>query len=388
MGNRILLVDDELPVLKSLQRLLRQDFDISIAESGQAALEILADQEIDIIISDMRMPYMDGHQLLRKVKELYPATTRLILSGYADEKEITQTMLDGSSRMYLMKPWDSLLLVKTIQQLLDVREKLRNYDLLEIISKIEGLSALPRIYHKLVGLINEDADVTRIAAVIEEDPAIASQLLRVANSAFYGIKTGSVSHAVIYLGLTAVKSIVLSTNLGGTKQESGMTAINRDLLWRHAGRTNHLVGELHRAVMGETVPTTAASAGLLHNIGIMAMLGQFPDKYEHMDAVLKMQPTVSLSEMEQELIGVTHQEVGGYLLEWWDLPHQIVESAMFHHDPFNESVNDRRLVSIVHVASHYAAQEVFDGMNGFLDERVFSLLHTTREECERIIHAK
>jgi len=149
-----------------------------------------------------------------------------------------------------------------------------------------------------------------------------------------------------------------------------------------------LVGELHRTVMGKPVPATAASVGLLHNIGIMAMLGQFPDKYEQMDQVLKMQPEASLSEMEQELIGVTHQDIGGYLLEWWDLPHQIVESAMFHHDPFNESVNDRQMVSIVHIASHYAAQEVFNGMNGFLDERVFGLLNTTREECERIIHAK
>jgi len=388
MGNRILLVDDELPVLKSLQRLLRQDFDIVLAESGKIALEIMAQQDIDIIISDMRMPYMDGHQLLRKVKELYPTTTRLILSGYADEKEIAKTMLDGSSRMYLMKPWDSQLLITTLQQLLEVRDHLRKKELLEIISKIDGIRALPRIYQKLMELINEDADVASIATVIEEDPAIAAQLLHIANSAFYGIKTGSISQAVIYLGLTAVKGIVLSTNLCGSQQESEWGALNRDALWRHASMTNQLVGEIYRAIIGKHVPATASSVGLLHKIGLMAMSGQFPDQYAQMDAVLKTQPEVLLAELERQHIGVSHQDIGGYLLEWWDLPHQIVESAMFHHDPFNECVNDRQMVSIVHIASYYATQAVFHGIGGFLDERVFGFLHITKDECERIIREK
>lgn len=387
MGNNILFVDDEMPVLKALKRtFLRNSFTVFIAASGQEALDILAHQDVDIVISDMRMPEMDGHQLLRKVKDLYPSTTRLILSGYADEKEISKTILDGSSKMYILKPWDSQLLSKTIQQLLDVRELLRNRNLLEIINEIEGLSALPRIYNKLMDLINQDVDVSQIASLIEEDPAITSQILHIANSSFYGIRTGSISQAIIYLGLTAVKSIVLSTNLSKSRGGRGMHESDKDLLWRHACKTNHLVGLLYRKLIGKRIPTTASTVGLLHNIGKMALLVQFPEKYAQINAMSKTRRSASIDELERQFIGVSHQDVGGYLLEWWGLPHQIVESAMFHHDPFNETVNDRQLVSIVHIASHFAAREVYQNINeSFLDERTFSLLQTTQEDCERLI---
>ncbi len=381
-----MLVDDEMPVLRSLQRTLqRLNFGVFIADSGQAALDLLARQQVDIVISDMRMPYMNGHQFLRKVKEIHPSTTRLILSGYADEKEITKTLLDGSSKMYILKPWDSQQLQQTIRQLLDVRKRLSNCNLLETINEIEGLCALPRIYNKLMELIDQDADVTQIAAVIEEDPAIAAQILHIANSAFYGIKTGSVSQAVIYLGMTAVKSIVLSTNLCELKGTRRFKLLDMDLLWRHAGATNQLAGELYRKITGRHIPATASTVGLLHDIGKMALLGQFSDKLAKMDAALITRPEASLAELEIEFMGVSHQDVGGYLLEWWDLPHQIVESALFHHDPFNECVNDRQMVSIVHVASHYAGRQIFKDFAGSLDERTFGYLQITREECEQLI---
>ena len=386
MGRNILLVDDQKAILMTLQRLfIRSGLNIFLAESGQMALDILAQQDIDIIISDMQMPGMNGHQLLRKVKEMYPSTTRLILSGYVDEKEITRAMLDGSSKMYILKPWDSQMLGKTIRQLLDVRELLQNRNLLEIINKMGGLRALPRIYNKLMDMINQDADIQQIAALIEEDPAITAQILHMANSAFYGIRTGSIKQAIIYLGLAAVKSIVLSTSLCGATEERNMGTFTRELLWRHASMTNRLVGQLYSKLIGKPIPTTASTVGLLHDIGRMALIVQFPNKYMQIDAALNEQPELPFDELERLFIGVSHQDVGGYLLDWWGLPHQIVESAMFHHDPFNDNVCDRELVSIVHIASHYALRAVCPSIKGTLDERTFSLLQTTKEECERLI---
>lgn len=386
MGRNILLVDDEKAVLKALQRsLIRNDLDIFMAENGQAALDILAHRNIDIIISDMRMPEMNGHQLLRKVKEMYPSTIRLILSGYVDENEITRAMLDGSSKMYILKPWDSQMLSKTIRQLLDVRELLQNRNLLEIINKTDGLCGLPRIYNKLMDMINQDVGTQQIAAVIEEDPVITAQILHIANSAFYGIKTGSIKQAIIYLGLTAVKSIVLSTSLCESLEDRNMRTFSKELLWRHASMTNHLVGQLYYKLIGQHIPTTASTVGLLHDIGRMALLCQFPNKYAQVDAAVKEQPNVPLEELERQFLGVSHQDVGGYLLDWWSLPHQIVESAMFHHDPFNDNVGDRKLVSIVHIASHYALCTICPSVKEILDESTFSLLNTTKEKCERLI---
>jgi HD-like signal output (HDOD) protein/CheY-like chemotaxis protein len=386
MGGSILFVDDEKAILKTFQRSLRGcGLEIFIAQDGQEALEILACQNIDIIISDMRMPKMNGQQLLRKVKELYPTTIRLILSGYAEEKEITKAILDGSSKLYLLKPWDTQFLVKTIRQLLDVREVLRNRNLFVIINKMAGLCTLPRIYNKLTELISQEADAQQIAEVIEEDPAIVARILHIANSSFYGIRTGSITQAILYLGLPAVKSIVLSTSLCDSLEDPGLKIFNKELLWRHASITNTIVGKLYRKLIGKPIPTTASTVGLLHNIGRIVLLDQFSDLYPQIEVALQERRDVFLDELECEFIGVSHQEVGGYLLEWWGLPHQIVESAMFHHDPLHESIHDGKLVSIVHIANYYASREVCPGTQEFLEQRTFNLLQTTQKECERLI---
>jgi HD-like signal output (HDOD) protein/CheY-like chemotaxis protein len=386
MGETILFVDDERAILKTFQRSLRgSGFKIFIAQDGQAALEILACQNIDIIISDMRMPKMSGQELLRKVKELYPAAIRLILSGYAEEKEITKAMLEGLSKLYLLKPWDTEFLVKTIRQLLNVREVLQNRNLFMIINKMAGLRTLPHIYNKLTDMISQESDAQQIAEVIEEDPAIAARVLHIANSAFYDIKTGSVSQAIHYLGVPAVKNIALSTSLCDSLEDPGMRIFNKKLLWRHASITNKLVDKLYRNLIGETIPTTASTVGLLHNIGRIVLLDQFSDLYPQIEVALQERHDIFLDELECKFIGVSHQEVGGYLLEWWGLPYQIVECAMFHHDPLHESIHDKTLVSIVHIANYYASFEVCPGTQEFLDQRTFNLLQTTQEECERLI---
>jgi DNA-binding NtrC family response regulator len=92
LGKSILFVDDERPILNTLQRTLRgSEFDVFIAADGQTALELLDREPIDIIVSDMRMPNMNGHQLLRKVKELYPTTIRIIMSGHAETHDVKRT---------------------------------------------------------------------------------------------------------------------------------------------------------------------------------------------------------------------------------------------------------------------------------------------------------
>ena len=385
MERNILVVDDEKAILNAFQRSMRgKNFGIFTAGDGQAALEILAHESIDIILSDMRMPNMNGHQLLKKVKKMYPTTTRLILSGYAEETEITKAILDGSSKMYLLKPWDSQILTRTICKLLEVRELLQNQNLLTVINKMDGLHSLPRIFNKVMKLIDQEGNMQRIAEVIEEDPVIAAKVLQVANSSFYGIKTGSVGQAIAYLGLTAIKSIVLATSFYDLLEErAGM--FGKDLLWNHARMMNRLVNRLYYKLMGRHISPTAATVGLLHDIGRVALLQQFPAEYIQMEAMLKERMDLLPDELERAIIGISHQEVGGYLLDWWGLPHQIVESAMFHHDPFNDNVGDRELVAVVHIANYYTHAMANFGIKDTLNELTFSLLGTTKEECEQII---
>ncbi len=103
---KIPIVDDEVQILKALSRVFFDtDYAIFTAESGQAALSLLEQHEIDLVISDMRMPLMDGYELLSKVKETYPDIIRIILSGYADESTVFKAILHNIAKFYLLKPW-------------------------------------------------------------------------------------------------------------------------------------------------------------------------------------------------------------------------------------------------------------------------------------------
>ncbi|NAX44127.1 response regulator, partial [Vibrio sp. V25_P4S6T154] len=108
-GDRLslLLLDDESEILKSLTRVLRTDYDIVSFNSGKEALEYLDQHEVSIIISDMRMPEMDGADFLAKSKELYPETIRILLTGYSDIQSTVRAVNSGGIHTYIGKPWDN-----------------------------------------------------------------------------------------------------------------------------------------------------------------------------------------------------------------------------------------------------------------------------------------
>ncbi|RBA22890.1 EAL domain-containing protein [Herminiimonas fonticola] len=106
-ARKLLLVDDEPSILSSLKRLLRQDgYHIITAADGQAGLDVLAQTEVDVIVSDQRMPGMTGVEFLRKVKTLYPHTVRIVLSGFTELKSVTDAVNEGAIYKFLTKPWE------------------------------------------------------------------------------------------------------------------------------------------------------------------------------------------------------------------------------------------------------------------------------------------
>lgn len=386
MKHSILFVDDEKPILNTLLRSFRgSEFDVFTAENGQAALAIVARESIDIIISDMRMPNMTGHQLLRDVKELSPTTIRLILSGHAEEKDIIRAMLDGSCKMYILKPWDNQSLHKTIRQMLAIREQLKDHKLLTIVNGLEGLCALPRIIHQLTDLLDRDADMKEVAALIEDDPILTAKVLQLVNSAFYSIKTGSIHQAIVFLGLNSVKNIVLLTCFSAGIPNHKIGPFNKEAYWRHASLTNRLINQLYHKLLGQKLPPIASSVGLLFGIGLLVLVNKMPEKYAEIIARFKKTPELSLVGLEREILGVTHQDVGGHLLDWWGMPQPIIESAMFYHDPFNQNVTEWELVAIVHIANYYSLKMLYPDISVHLDERTFELFNTTHEKCTQIL---
>lgn len=136
-SSTILLVDDEKNVLKSLKRLfIDSDYKIVTAESGEEGLKRLEEDSIQLVISDYRMPGMNGVEFLRKVKEKYQNTIRIILSGYADVAAVVEAINDGQIYKFLAKPWNEQELLTAIMRALEQYElQIENAKLTEELKK-------------------------------------------------------------------------------------------------------------------------------------------------------------------------------------------------------------------------------------------------------------
>ena len=347
MSKVILFVDDEVQILKSLKRLFRgSGYEVYFAESGMRALEILQTQHVDLMVTDIRMPVMDGFELLKKVKSDYPLTLRVALSGFTDNRKIYTALENNLAKLYMFKPWDNSELLTTIDKIFELETALKDKDLLDMINNLDEIPSIPMLYREISRLVEEDASIEDIAKKIEQDQAIASKILKVANSAFYGAKTGSITQAIMYIGLINVKNIVLTNSVFNN---FGSRIEYHDLLWRHVNLTNKIVNIIYQRCLNKRLPNVYASAGLLHDIGRIILLRFFEDKYVEV----------------LEYIGFDHQQVGGYLLSWWEIPVPIVEAALYHHDPMSDMVMNKELVQVVHIANYYSWK--FLGEEGFLE---------------------
>jgi response regulator RpfG family c-di-GMP phosphodiesterase len=135
----VLLVDDEESILNSLRRLLRgQPYDLLLATSGAQALEILAQQPVNLVVSDARMPGMDGASLLAHVRERYPATARIMLTGYADPAAIIKAINDGQIHRYISKPWNDEELQLILRQSLEHQHSEQERERLERLNQVQN----------------------------------------------------------------------------------------------------------------------------------------------------------------------------------------------------------------------------------------------------------
>jgi len=133
---QLLTVDDEPNILKSLRRTLRRcDIDVTVANSGKAALEIMADQQFDVIMTDMRMPQMNGAEFLTEAYRQQPDSKRILLTGYADFKSTVEAINHGGVTTYLSKPWDDNHLIQVIEEAVQIKKLTAQNELLEEITK-------------------------------------------------------------------------------------------------------------------------------------------------------------------------------------------------------------------------------------------------------------
>ena len=354
----LLFVDDEPRLLQGLQRLLRpmrHEWDMNFVESGAQALAFMATQPVDILISDMMMPGMDGSQLLNEVLKRHPQTVRIILSGQAGPEAILR--LVGPAHQYLSKPCDPEELRKAITRSLALRDLLGNERLKQLATRIKNLPILPALQNQLTEELRKDSpSVERVGEIISRDIGMTVKILQLVNSAFFGLAqpVNNPTEAAVYLGLNTIRSLALAAGIFSQYEQAMCKLFSLDALAQHSWLTGGLARRVAQAERQELkIQEQCFLAGLLHDVGQVILASGLPEEYAEVIAKSDQQ-NLPVWQVEMEFFGATHADVGAYLLALWGLPNPIIEAVALHHQPARCHTPEFSPAIAVHVADVFA----------------------------------
>ena len=354
---RILFVDDEAKILDGIGRILhanRNQWDMQFVPSGEAALQACEAGHFDVIISDMRMPGMDGATLLGHIRERYPNTARIVLSGYSDAKLVTRAV--SVAHRFLAKPCDALELQSTIERVCALQDLVCAPEIRRIVGTVGELPSLSTTYMHLTQVVSDpNTSISQVAAIIQQDVAMTAKVLQLSNSAFFGLgqKVASLSGAVSYLGIETIKNLALASEafrvfVPGAQIPQSVC----DSMQQHALRTAAIAGALP---LSPKIRDLVGLAALLHDIGGLFLASTMPDEF--CSVLARVNETGCRQfEAEQELLGTTHAEIGAYLLGLWGIPNFAIEAIAHHHHPDRISHSDFDCTVAVYVADLLASE--------------------------------
>lgn len=375
---KILIVDDEAQILKALSRtFLETDYELITEENSMNVLTLLESAEIDMVISDMRMPQLDGYKLLSMIKEKHPKIIRVILSGYADEKPMFQALLHNIANLYVFKPWINDEFTQNINNLFAINDELKAKDLLFTIENLNYTLLLQSCQEKLISLI-EAENLDGLITEIEQDPKLSKLFIQIAKSTIYGVMPNTVKQAAIYIGLHNLKSFIRFLCTVCTLKLNISSSEEAELLCTHSFYTSRIFLFLFEAFLHKQPPEAAMFAGLLHNIGLMILSSSFKDK-DNLSS-FTIDDYFNLEHGEYEL---PHQQICAYYLEQWELPFPIYEAALYHHRPLNSNVIHHELVYCVHIAQTYAWKALGISDIEPVAPEIFERIGTTSTEFEK-----
>ncbi len=322
---RVLFVDDELAILEGLQAVLRaqrREWDMVFALGGPAGLAELERTDFDVVVTDMRMPILDGAQLLGHVKRLQPKAVRLVLSGQTD----MQTALKSSfaAHQFLAKPCSPEKLRAVVKRCSELNALLSAESLRMIAADVTMLPAAPTTYLAISrALADNNCSVHDVARIVEREASLCAKVLQLANSAFFGLPraVSSVTQAATYLGLITIRDLSLAMEAlsAAARVEHGLSAKAYEQFQLNALSVGLLA---RRLLAGDPRRAEEAFvAGILRDMGHLVAPG-----------------------------GAEHGALSAYLLGLWGIPHAVLEAVAFHEQPERVEHDALEVVDVVHLA--------------------------------------
>jgi len=385
---KVMFVDDEPKILEGIERMLfflSDEWDMRFVTSGAEALAEIEQDPVDVIVSDMRMPGMDGATLLGKIQAQYPDIVRIVLSGHAELEAVLRAV--PVAHQFLAKPCKADLLKDVIDRACALRTLLENETVRRTVGMIETLPSVPRVFTALTrALADETTDANVIAKVISQDVAMSAKVLQLVNSAFFSQATtiASIEQAVVRLGFQMVKNLALTIEVfRESGSDSVIPAFSIEAEQHHA---------LHTAAIARSLLTDRATAedafmaAILHDVGKIVLAKELPGKFAEAQSMAQSE-IIPMHIAERRLFGISHAEIGAYLMGIWGLPYPIVEAIANHHEPMRVPGRDRfGILEAVYVANCLANDAELD-MNYLGTLGVQDQVETWREKANELAAA-
>jgi len=323
----ILFVDDEAHVLSGLRRALsqrRDTWELHFAEGGAAALECLAAHRIDILVTDMRMPGMNGAELLNQVRRVYPTTVRIVLSGHADRDSIIAAA--GSAQQFLSKPCDPVTLTSALESALASRDVLHDPGLRSLLGSLETVPKPAAIYTELTSLTGKpETTIGDVAHLVERDVATTTEMFKLVNSSFFGVahEVTTISRAVTLLGLDVIQALVQAGQVFRASQELPADLTASDV----ASRGRRACLAVRRAATAEDwsdeLTDQLCLAALLYDVGLLVLAAHAPGAWKRY-----LEVRDELPERDAQLVafGCTIGQASAYLLGLWGFHPTVIST--------------------------------------------------------------
>ena len=351
---KVLFVDDQTILLNAIERVVRRqarDWEVELAASGKEALARLETKPFDVIVSDMRMPGMDGVDLLEYVRDHYPNLIRIILSGFSQNDRTIESV--RVAHQFFIKPFSTQDLIDALQLTHCLYKRIRNPGLQSLIASIDRLPTPKQVYFDIQTAINNpNTTVEEIAQIIVRDTGITGKILQVVNSAFFGQsqRIESIEQAIKVLGIESIRSLVLIAGIASDQKEILNGIISLDLYSQHCIEVAMIAKKL-ACLLGKTreEQATLFTIGLLHDVGKLVLLKKYVEVYH--EQKWRESPYSAITHISQiEKVAVDHAIIGAALVALWGIPAKIVNAIAFHEYPQEVENDDQHFALILHIA--------------------------------------
>jgi HD-like signal output (HDOD) protein len=322
----VLFVDDEPNVLQAIKRVVRQQrlsWDITFASSGPEALQHLEIQRFDVVVCDLRMPGLDGAEVMAQIKLRSPATTRIILSGYAEEEAVFRAA--RVAHRFLHKPCD----VEDIRSVIDdaqrCHQRIEDSHIIEVLGRVDQLPTLGDVYFDLMEAVStDDWSPAELGEIVSRDVGLTVELLRLVNSGFFGLTRAvhSVDQAVTFLGLDVVRGVVAGYSLFSDANNAPNIDIDEV-----AARSRSASILTRASVLRDGGSRLEAAegylAGIVHEVGALALSAVSDVDRPTLQVALATHEVTA----ERMTLGVDRYSVGSYLLGLWGFGRSICDGV-------------------------------------------------------------